>query len=389
MKSNALIHNPTGKETVTVNKRKTVLIFTLCLLLLVTALPGYARAADEVCFISVNDTLLQLSSSAYTTGGVTYVPYTVFNNFEINTTYFSSSATAMLYADGRQIFMDINQGYSFDAAGNRYNAQAMLHNGVVYVPVGFVCNYFGLTWSYVSGRGYGDLCRIKDNSVQLTDSQFFSAATSLMQARYNAYMGLTGPDSNPDNSADVTNPSPDPSLEDHSDTSVWLSFEGMPSDAVLESLSAWSVHACFFVTAAQVAQSPDTVRRIVAQGHTIGVLCSAASPIDDYYNTTQMLLDAACIRTVLVGSSAADADAVSAAAQENGLVFWGFDVDGVQNGEGIYYTGSILSALDRAHTRADLRLLCNDQLAQILPTLLQHLHDCNFVMCVPNEINPS
>ena len=363
-------------------KRILPALLALCLLL-VCLLPGGAAAADDVCFISVNDTLLELSSSAYTAGGVTYVPYTAFNYFQINSTYFYSSSTAMLYTTECQLFLDISQGYSFDAAGTRYEAQALFHNGQVYVPVGFVCSFFGLNWSYISGKGYGDLCRIKDAGVQLTDSKFFAAATTLMQRRYNAYKNALSPQPEPS----VT-PEPADPIESHSDTAVTLSFEGLPDEAVLSALQAWSVKACFFLSAEQIRQAPDTVRRIVSAGHSVGILCAAADPAGSYEEASSLLFEAARVRTVLVGAAAAsDAAAVRAAAEHAGLVFWSYNVDGVLGGEGLSYTGALLSRLDAARSRADIRLLCNARLGQLLGTVLQHLKDYEFTIHVPNEIN--
>ena len=363
-------------------KRIVPALLAVCLLL-ACLLPGGAAAADDVCFISVNDTLLELSSSAYTAGGVTYVPYTAFNYFQINSTYFSSSTTAMLYTTERQLFLDISQGYSFDAAGTRYEAQALFHNGQVYVPVGFVCSFFGLSWSYISGKGYGDLCRIKDAGVQLTDSKFFAAAASLMQRRYNAYKSALEPQPE----TPVTPPPADPA-ESHSDTTVTFSFEGLPDEAVLAALQAWSVKACFFLSAEQLRQAPDTVRRIVAAGHSIGLLCPAGDVAGSYGQASRLLFEAARVRTVLVAAPAgADAAAVRAEADAAGLVFWSCSVDGVLGGEGLSYTGTLLSRLDAARGRADVRLLCNARLGGLLGTVLQHLRDYEFTLHVPSEIN--
>ena len=363
-------------------KRFVPVLLAVCLLL-ACLLPGGADAADDVCFISVNDTLLELSSTAYTTGGVTYVPYTVFNYFQINSTYFSSSATAMLYTTERQLFLDINQGYSFDAAGTRFDAQALFHNGQVYVPVGFVCSFFGLNWSYISGKGYGDLCRIKDAGVQLTDSKFFAAAASLMQRRYNAYKDALNPQTETPDTPSTTEP-----VESHSDTAVTLSFEGLPDDTVLSTLQAWSIKACFFLSAEQIQQSPDTVRRIVASGHSVGILCPAGSVADSYTQASSLLFEAARVRTVLVAAPAgSDAEAVRTEADEAGLVFWSYSVDGVLGGAGLSYTGTLLSRLDAAHGRADMRLLCNTRLGGLLGTVLQHLKDYEYTLQVPNEIN--
>ena len=64
-------------------KRK-IVILTLCACLLCCCLAGHgALAGGDVCFIAVNDRLLEISSMPYFSGGVTYVPYWVFTDYDL------------------------------------------------------------------------------------------------------------------------------------------------------------------------------------------------------------------------------------------------------------------------------------------------------------------
>ena len=113
-------------------------------------------AASPVCFIAVNETLLDLGSMPYTYGGITYVPYWVYSNFGVYYSYYSESSTATLYSADRQIYFDLANGNSYDGYNKRYAAQAIFRGGAVYVPVTFVSIYFGLVSNFVLGKGYGD-----------------------------------------------------------------------------------------------------------------------------------------------------------------------------------------------------------------------------------------
>ena len=62
--------------------KKRVLALALCLCLLAGVLTlSRAEAAGSICFISVNDNLLELSYQPYFYGGVTYLPYRIFTDY--------------------------------------------------------------------------------------------------------------------------------------------------------------------------------------------------------------------------------------------------------------------------------------------------------------------
>ena len=170
----------------------------LCLFLSLAPVQS-AEAASDVCFIARNDSLMELSSAAYFRGSTLYVPYSVFEYFQIYKSYYSKTSTATLYTASKQIYFDLESGNSYDNNGVYYSSSAIFLGSQVYVSVDFVCMQFGLTWSYIPGTGSGDICRIKNGGAILSDDQFLSAASSLMAERYDAYTsgsttaGTTGP----------------------------------------------------------------------------------------------------------------------------------------------------------------------------------------------------
>lgn len=217
-------------------------------------------------------------------------PYTVFANFKIYNTYHQSSNTASLYTSSKQLYFDLNTGETYDGEGNYYNVTPISRGGVVYVPVDFICQQYGLSWSYIEGSEYGDVCRITDSGAHLTDAQFLTAAKQLMSSRYNAYTGNSSGTEDPITGIDIT-----------SDCVIYLSFVGLPSQKLLDTLSEYGVSAGFFLTADELRQEPETVRRIVGEGHSIGALCYS-DPLGEYIEFRSLLLDAAHATTVLIAS---------------------------------------------------------------------------------------
>lgn len=333
-------------------KRILALALSLCLCLTLSfSSASPVRADDGVCFIALNDALLELSSQAYVQRSTVYVPYTVFENYRIYHSYYASGSTASLYTSGKQIYFELTSGNTYDGDGTYYSTSAFLRGSTVFVSVAFVCSQFGLSWSYIQGVGNGDIVRITDGGAVLSDSQFLSAASSLMAARYAAWTGATpsgGAGNNPGGSGGDTGDGCD----------VYLSFVGLPSAALLDALRARKAPACFFLTAQEVRDDPDTVRRIAGEGHALGVLCSA-DPEAEYAETEDLLFETAQVETLLVASAGADFDAaVRAAAKQQGLVFWSYDIDGIQGGEGVASASLITAYLGFRRDRADVRLQC-------------------------------
>ena len=113
---------------------------------MVFALSGAALANEKLSFISVNDTLPpELINVTTVHAGVTYVPYWLFTNYGLGVyyAYFSNSDTAYLYNADRQLYFNLSEGKTYDEGGYHYTAPALVRNGTVYLPLGFMSSYFG------------------------------------------------------------------------------------------------------------------------------------------------------------------------------------------------------------------------------------------------------
>ena len=351
--------------------RKKTLIVLLSICLILVALPAPA-SADEVCFIAINDQLLELTSMPAFVGSSIYVPYWIFESFHIYYTFFSSDNTAMVYTEAKQFYFEMGSGNTYDNDNTPYSAQAIFRNGQVYLPAKFICDQFGLSYSFISGMGYGDIVRISDSSVVLGDKEFLSAASILMETYYNAYLGLStesspGPDSN-----NTTGQEPDRRNAD-----VLLCFEGLPSETILEALAGHGAKACFLLTAEDIEASPDTVRQLVASDHSIGILCDD-DPELSYQHAAALLFDAARITPLLAAAASDDDTACRAMASSNNLAFLSCDVDVSQDSTKRLSAPAVTSQISFWEDTVSIRLTCNETMEEILPDILQYLTQNRF-----------
>ena len=359
----------------------------LCCILLLSLCMSPVSLADSsgVCFVAVNERVLDLSLMPLTVGSTTYVHSSVFSYFGITYTYFKDSTAALLYSpsSGKQLYFEMISGETYDETGRHYSAQAILRGGQTYVPVYFVCQLFGLNCSYVNGLGYGDILRITNGGEKLTDAQFLSAAETLMKERLNAYNAPSDPEDNED-----PNEPDGPVIP--KGAKVYLHFAGLPTAAILDALKSYEATAGFFLTAEEIRSAPDTVRRILGEGHSVGILLTETEPAAEYAVGSRLLFETARTRTVLVSAAETEDMVVRSFARENGLVYWGFDIDGRGKGEGVLYSEEITSVLALPGAmRSVVRLIPTERTENMLPDLLRYLDrnefDLRHVCEVENE----
>lgn len=332
-----------------------------------------ALTASDVCFVALNYNLLELDYQAISVRGTYYVPMSCFTTFGPFYSYFSDSNSATLFTAEKQIYFEMTSGNTYDAEGNYYSASAIYRGGVVYAPVSFVCTQFGLTWSFIAGDGYGDILRICDSPSVLSDKDFLNAASTMMQTRYNQYHSTQTPSTG----APAT-PSPPPTDPgSHADAQVSLSFAGLPDAESLNLLESYGYTACFFLTAGQVRENPDAVRRLAGGGHSLGVFCGD-DPEADYEEVSNLIFEAARVKTLFITSSASDAEAVQAAATDLRLVYVDYTIDAWQNGQGFVRGDLITTLLETSSGRAHILFAVNEASPRLVGEICIYLDRMHF-----------
>ena len=370
-------------------RRLTSIILCLCLVL-IFSMPFGAGAAQTLCFIATND-YLDPAWFATFEGGAVYVPYGTFSYFGVNSTYFADAATASLSTAAYQIYFDMAAGTAFDSSGTSYEQYAVFRNGQVYVPVAFICNLFGLSYSYVAGQKCGHIMRITDSSSILTDSQFLSAAEDQMLPRYNAIVNPPPPPTYRPPVTPSPSPSPSPSASpsptpdpDRSGTVVYLSFEGLPTPEILDAMKDNNILSCFFLTGSEIQSSPSTVRALLGARHRIGIL-AVAELDEEFQEASGFLAEAARTATLLVSSSASERTQIREDAQSSSLVFWDYDIYVAPDEDGVVDASLITAAIDDAGERIDVRLAVGEEVEEALPGILRFLTRYKFTVKSPKE----
>ena len=215
------------------------------------------------------------------------MPYTVFlaqynggfKLVDVDYSYIHTSTThkLTLYTLQQMLTFDLKNGTCREEiSGESYPAQAIMRNGIPYLPVVMVCNFFGLDFSYTAfSQGY--LVRINNDSVVLSDAKLIDAASNLI----NRYLREYNQSINP--APDTTTPTSPPSEPDESNTtnvSTYLAFlckDGQGLDQILSALDSAGNQALFFFTPEALEQEDDLVRRILGTGHSVGILAEGGT----------------------------------------------------------------------------------------------------------------
>ena len=323
-----------------------------------------------VYFTAVNDTILELRDDTmpFLSGGELYVPYTVFdpNSSGIQLGVFASygNNTVVLYGrtSGALVF-DLAQDTATSSTGTKYPRRAIRHNAIIFVPVGMVTSYFGLSWSirpFIVDRDYGWVVRVMSASAQIPDADFLSQGHYMIESRYNAYLRSKGlqdisapvldPSATP--SAEVpAEPSPEPSVQPSAPPSpqpssppsppqpsvsqppepeggdVYVAVRCSPGGdtaAVGAALERAEGRGLFFFSPDELARRDGEVRALASAGHKIGLLLDGETPEEQqeqWERGGELLAHILRTRTDLVLTRAG-------APQPEGSLAWTATVDG-------------------------------------------------------------
>jgi len=261
------------------------LLALLCALTLAAGLSApMASAAGTVYFTAVSDdSVLELSDATmpFWNKGFLYVAGSLFNSKTLGTAFIYNPAQGLVVVYFQKtpsyaLFFDLNRNAVDDNEGLGYYPPAVVRNSVAFVPVDLVCDYFGLTWSNTKvPNGY--MIRVCDPSAILSDQAFADAASYNLDMTYRRYLASKEP---PEPAEPVTPEDPVITEEPAGKRRVALCFhpESRESlEALLGVLDARDTAGSFFLTAEDIAGWGDLARRIVASGHSVGLLADAGA----------------------------------------------------------------------------------------------------------------
>lgn len=284
------------------------LVLCLCAAFLVPP----ASAASDIYFTSVNDTMLTLTAETmpYRSGGVLYVPYTVFDGnssgvpLGISCTYNRNRNTLILYDDEQIVTFYLESGVCYDEiAGGTYEKKAALHNGVPFVALDAVCLFFDLEYTYniIPKVPQGYLVRVKNKDVILSDAKFIDAASNLIDRRYQSYLQSLPPAEGDGTTSIVPGiDEKEPSVKENSVFLAFLGDDPKEIERVLDVLVRNREYGLFFVRPELIAQEDDLIREIMGTGHGVGLWMGEEDELSVLDEGNRLLEALTYTRTTLV-----------------------------------------------------------------------------------------
>ncbi|MDE7003990.1 MAG: hypothetical protein K2P08_06105 [Oscillospiraceae bacterium] len=265
--------------------KRLILILLAAALALGMAIPAFGTGtAGSVNLMAVNDTVLTdvtPDNMPRTVGGVLYVPYTMLSyldtniNLGVKAIYSSVKRTVLVTDETRGVLFDTRANTAADLSGNPVTARAMVRNNMVFLPIDWLCEYFGsISCTRVRTR-YGTLIRLTSSAAILSDQSFVSAADNLLADSLNHYLEAGG-------AGEGTDPAPSGSAaasQPPSGGELYLACRWGSDGAQCAQLAEGrGLRALFLFTPAQLREQDDLVRRLAGAGHTVGLALDGDSP---------------------------------------------------------------------------------------------------------------
>jgi len=363
--------------------KKRILVFLIIIGFAAAYMPTLSQAAVTPYFMAINDTLLPFNDDTipYISDGEVFVPATVFENLSVWAIGSDDLEFVRLYI-GVTKYVDFYtvRRTTEDQDGNTlYWPPARRIGRRFYVPLAQVCEYFGFTYSIF------DIQRevLPDQQMQvirIMSTALFNGPTfvgmnrTAIRASYNEYYSI----STPQPTGSQANPTPavvDPPVN-FEDVMIHLSFFDISAGSaggildLLDIQATSGYHSCFFVNAADIIENPDLIRRISGSGHTIGIWLSEGT-YEEYLETSEVLFEAAKVRTVIVSAGEAENAAIEMVAA-NGLVFWE-SAKSLVNYDNKSVTAITATIPKETGDRMNLVFSCSEDAASILPGVYSFL----------------
>ena len=322
----------------------------ICCLALVLQLAAPAAAVETVCFTAVNETVLELDDSTmpFWSGGYLYAPSTVFRDLGVSHSKNLLKGLVMMYGQSRHLLFDLNQGTVTTEKGESRSPAAIRRGNVVFLPVAMMAETFGLHYSAPQRVSHGYLVRLTNSAAVLNDATFYDAVPSVLEERYHTYVKNRTPDTG------TTQPqTPSQDIVSGKQIHLCMSAADMGEvPALLDALDSYSGQAAFYLTAEQMAENGDLLRRMTVSGHAVGILADGSrtdlTAAEQISRANDALWKATCGKTRLVQLENGT-DQLAAELGEMGYALLAPDLD--RSGYGLWTASGASALLNRVNAR--------------------------------------
>ena len=346
------------------NWKKGLLALALCAVLaLGIAAPAFG-SSGTVYLMAVNERVLDVTAENMPAvmNGVLYVPYTMLS---IRDTGINLGVSALYSATKRKVLVSNGQiGIEFylqsntakDLQGNSVTARAMVRNSMPFIPIDYLCSYFGTISCSRVNSDYGTVIRVTNRTAVLRDLDFVDAASNLLADSLRGYYapGTTFP-------SPSTMPTTPPVQAE-----VLLALRwGEQGEELAHLLEDRGARALFLFTVEELRERDDAARRLTAAGHTIGLALTGedAGTCAAQLEEGRRLLRSIARYYALVASAAALDDEGREALRQKGCAVWSPEFRGED-----YRSGADL--VDALNSQMANRVECGAESAVFLRSLL-------------------
>lgn len=256
--------------------KKGLLAAVLCAALaLGIAIPAFGLSS-VVYLMAVNERVLDVTTENMPTvmGGVLYVPYTMLSirdtgiNLGVSALYSPARRTVLVSSGQSGILFDLQTNTAEDLQGYPIPVRAMVRNSMPFLPIDYLCSYFGTISCSRIRSDYGTVVRVTNRAVVLRDSDFVDAASSILADSLRGYYASITPPETTDPVSPATVPPTAPPVQ----AEVLLALRwGEQVEELARILEDRDARALFLFTVEELGEQDDAVRRLTAAGHTIGL----------------------------------------------------------------------------------------------------------------------
>lgn len=351
------------------NWKKVLLALALCTVLaLGIAAPAFG-SSGTIYLMAVNERVLDVTAENMPTvmGGVLYVPYTMLSirdtgiNLGVSALYSTTRRTVLVSSGQSGIVFDLQTNTAKDLQDNPVSARAMVRNSMTFLPIDYLCSYFGTISCSRVQSDYGTVVRVTNSAVVLRDPDFVDAADSLLAESLRGYYASITPG--------ATAPVPTvPPTAPPVQAEVLLALRwGEQGEELARLLEDRGARALFLFTAGELREQDDTVRRLTAAGHTIGLALTGedvetcAAQLEEGRRLLGLI---ARYHALVVSADALD-DEGREALRQKGCAVWSPDLLGED-----YRTGSALVEALVPQAANGVELECGEGNAAFLRSLL-------------------
>ena len=367
--------------------KKGLLAAALCAALaLGIAIPVFG-SSGTVYLMAVNERVLDVTveNMPAMMNGMLYVPYTMLSSQHtgINlglTTQYSTTRRTVMVSDGQYgIVFDLQSNTAHDLYGHSVPARAMVRNSMVFLPIDYLCAYFGIIKCSRIYSEYGTVIRVTNASAVLRDQVFVEAADNLLaDCLRNYYASIvpseTAAPTAPPTAAPTARPPAPSSAPSPAPSSMPIEAEvllalrwGGQMEECARLLEDRDARALFLFTVEELRRQDDTARRLIAAGHTVGLALTgedAETCAAQLEEGRRLLAEIARYHALVVSADALDGEGREALRRE-GCAVWlpGLRGDSYRSGT------ALVEALD-SQLANRVELVCGTGSAVFLRSLL-------------------